>query len=235
MNEVTKNNQEKTIKVVKFKSHPQELKFINEALIKNKNGQILNEEKYSKFYEQYHKFVFSIAYKITKDPQEAEDIVHDVFIKCVDEYRQYDQEKRFKPWLGAITKNHSINEMKKKSSRPTHYVGIIHESDYNHNNNNATEDDLSYFNAVDEKIKTPYENAKNKEKRQIINKSLEKLKEEFKEVIKLKYFEGLQYEEIAEKINVPIGTVMSRIYNAKRKLKEELIKDGVNNTEDLYE
>jgi RNA polymerase sigma-70 factor (ECF subfamily) len=206
----------KTNKAIKlFKSHKEEVQMICKAM-ETKNGELTNQKEWNLFYNQYNRFIFAIANKIMHDEDDAEDITQEIFIKCIEEFSKYDQNKPFKPWLASVVKNHCINKIKEKISKKTHYVGIINLEE----NTSQNEEDIMYFNAVDTKTKSPFEEASSKETQKNMNKIVNKLKPEFQQVIRMKYYEGLSYEQVAKKIGVPIGTVMSRLYNAKKKLKQ---------------
>lgn len=199
--------------LVYFANNQEELEFVKKAMEKDANGHIVNKEAWSLFYNQYKMFIFTIANKILRNKELAQDITHDVFIKCTKEFDRYNQAQPFKPWLGAIVKNLCLTEINKE--RSSQYIENIDAND--HNNKDGVAD--IYVNIVDENAKPPYEYLLNKEKNKTIRKILSKLKPEFREVIELKYIEGMSYEEIAAKINKPTGTVMSRLFNAREKIR----------------
>lgn len=204
-------------KAIILENKQEELKLINNAL----NGK--NQEAWNKFHNQYKRFVFAIANKILQNEDEAEDATQEVFTKLIKQYKQYDQKQPFKPWLSQVTKNLCFNKIKKERNfNQVHLVGTKSTED-NFNQEDGNLNDNAYFNTPDITNPTALEYAQSQELRKNIDKLLSKLKPEFREVIELKYFEGLKYHEIAEKINIPIGTVMSRIFNAKGKLREEYL------------
>jgi RNA polymerase sigma-70 factor (ECF subfamily) len=200
--------------IISFNSHEQELDLLNKAM-RLEDGKIVDETSWDIFYHQYYRFVFTIANKLMHNEDEAEDITQEVFIKCVEKFEQYDQTKPFKPWLSSITKNHCINEMKRKFAKPTHYVGSISADDCF-----TQEEDAIYFNAIDTTMQSPVEQAIFSEDRAIIDTLLGQMKPEFRAVIELKHFDGLTYEQMAKKLETPIGTIMSRLFNARKKMKE---------------
>lgn len=60
-----------------------------------------------------------------------------------------------------------------------------------------------------------------------LRRALEKLKPEFKEIIAMKHFEEMSYEQIAQALDIPIGTVMSRLFHARKALKEQMERGGI--------
>jgi RNA polymerase sigma-70 factor (ECF subfamily) len=202
----------KNAAITPFKSHAEELQMICAAM----KNQGTDEQAWNTFYDQYNRFVFAIANKYMCNEDDAEDITQEIFVKCIEEFAKYNQEKPFKPWLSQVIKNHCLNALKQKASKKTHYVGAITLEDFNH----QSEEDILYFNAIDAKAKSPVDEAMQKELQKSIETLISKMKPDFIEVIKMKYYEGMSYEQMAKAINVPTGTVMSRLYNAKKKLKE---------------
>lgn len=212
-------------KAIEFETRQEELELINNALKTNRNK--TNQEAWSKFHNQYKRFVLAIANKILQDEDEAEDVTQEIFTKLIDQYKQYDQNQPFKPWLSRVTKNFCLNRLKQhKKINQTHYVGIKSiDTSTNYDDYSNDQNDNAYFNAPDVRNPNSLEYAQNQELKKNIDNLLSKLKPEFREVIELKYFEGLKYHEIAEQISIPIGTVMSRIFNAKNKIREEYQKN----------
>lgn len=197
----------------------EETKLLNEVF----NSKIRNEEAWSTFYNTYSRFVFMVANKILHDEDEAEDMVQEIFVKCIEQFNQFDQTQPFRPWLSAVIKNYCINELKRKGTKPTHYIGAVSADDCF---TQSVEDSI-YFSAIDTRTKTPYEYALVQETSKLVKKVLKTLKPDFKEVIELKYFDEMSYEQIAKYTKKPIGTIMSRLFNAKRKMaysyKEKVI------------
>lgn len=148
--------------------------------------------------------VNKIIHLITKQPNE--DIEQEVYIKAwkhIDKYKSYGS---FKSWISTIAKNLSKDYLKSSS-----YKARI----------NSISEDCHLSSIVDTKSIPEQEMTRKFRKRRIKN-AIENLKPKLKQVIILYEIEGLSYEEISSKLKVPVGTVKSRLYNAKQILAKEL-------------
>ena len=156
---------------------------------------------FEKLYRQYEKLVFKNAYLITGSKDDAEDIVQDVFL-AVWRYRQtFDPIKsKFTTWLQRIT----INECTRKRKQATDFT-LIDEIDFPETTSRQPEEILV--------TKSEYE---------ALLKTLSEMGEKHRTAVVLRYLSDLSYAEIAEVLNVPIGTVKSRLNHALACLKERL-------------
>ncbi len=148
--------------------------------------------------------VKSIIRLITKE--ENEDLEQEVYIRAWKNSQKYNEQGNFKSWISTIAKNISKDYLK---------------SAYQRNLQNSTTDEI-VINKIKDKKETPeLKLIKNERQTQIIN-AINSLKPKFKEVIMLCEIQGYTYEDCAQKLRCPIGTVKSRIYNAKKELAEKL-------------
>ena len=150
---------------------------------------------------------------ITKEANE--DLEQEVYIKAWKNSDKYIEQGNFKSWINTIAKNASKDYLK---------------SAYKKNLNNSTSDE-AVLNTIKDKKETPeLKLIKNERQTQIIN-AINSLKPKFKEVIMLCEIQGYSYEDCARRLKCPLGTVKSRIYNAKKELAEKLehlIKERIN-------
>ena len=141
---------------------------------------------------------------ITKE--DNEDIEQEVYVKIWKNSEKYKEKGSIKSWISTIARNTSLDYLK---------------SAYHKVSQTSTSDDLALTNIKDKK-NTPDDNAVKKERQMKIVKAINNLKPKFKEVIIMCEINGYTYEQCAEKLNCPIGTIKSRIYNAKKELAQEL-------------
>lgn len=150
---------------------------------------------------------------ITKESNE--DLEQEVYIKIWKNSEKYKEQGNLKSWINTIAKNVSKDYLK---------------SSYKKNLENSVTDD-TIINTIKDKKETPeLKLIKNERQTQIIN-AINSLRPKFKEVIMLCEIEGYSYEDCARKLKCPLGTVKSRIYNAKKELAEkleQLIKERIN-------
>lgn len=148
--------------------------------------------------------VKSIIRLITRE--ENEDLEQEVYIRAWKNSQKYNEQGNFKSWISTIAKNISKDYVK---------------SAYKRTLQNSTSDE-TVINKIKDKKETPeFKLIKNERQTQIIN-AINSLKPKFKEVIILCEIQGYSYEDCAQKLRCPIGTVKSRIYNAKKELADKL-------------
>lgn len=141
---------------------------------------------------------------ITKS--ENEDLEQEVYIKLWKNSNKYKEQGSIKSWIGTIAKNTSKDYLKSATVR--------YES-------NSTSDEFVLTSIKDKKT-TPEGQILTTERQKRIIKAIDGLKPKLRETIMLCEIYGYTYEEAAEKLNCPIGTIKSRIYNAKKELAKEL-------------
>ena len=141
---------------------------------------------------------------ITK--QDNEDIEQEVYIKLWKNSDKYEERGSLKSWINTIAKNTSKDYLKSAAVK---------------NKQNSMYDENVLINIKDRK-KNPEESSIRTERQKKIINAVENLKPKFKEVIMLCEIYGYTYEETACKLNCPLGTVKSRVYNAKKELAEVL-------------
>jgi len=143
----------------------------------------------------YMKTTYNIALSFVHNEQDALDISQEAFIKAYKSIKKFDSKREFFPYLYQIVKRLCFDYIKRRKKDNIHtnnFFNII----YNPNGDNKFKETLS--------------------------EALMKLEPEEKELIVLKYIEGFSYEELAELLNKPIGTIMSSLFYIKKKLKENL-------------
>lgn len=137
---------------------------------------------------------------ITKE--ENEDIEQEVYIKVWQKSDNYKEQGKLTGWLGTVAKNFSKDYLK-SSTKKQHDITIS--------------DEIQEYNVLNEK-ENPETVFIQKQRQKRIVKAIDSLKPKLKEVIMMYEIDGLSYEYIAKKLNCPIGTVKSRLFNAKKEL-----------------
>jgi RNA polymerase sigma factor (sigma-70 family) len=149
--------------------------------------------------EQYLK---SFAFNYTRNLEDAEDLTQETMLKALKYRTQYTPQTNFKAWVFTIMRNVFINQYRRKVKGGT----IFDNSKELYLLNNPTEN---------------HDNPSNYMLGLDLQKQMGKLDEEYKRPFKM-HFEGFKYQEIADNLNIPIGTVKSRIFIARKKLMEYL-------------
>ena len=171
-------------------------------------------EKYQRIFEEeflpHIDALKTFAYHLTYNEEDANDLVQETYLKGIRFIDKYDEGTNAKAWLFKILKNAYINEYRKKSKRPTKVdfedVVSYHDSET---------DVLPGYLDLREEI---FENMMGDE----VTIAINSLPIDFRTVILLCDVEGFTYEEISKIIDVPIGTVRSRLFRARNMLKDKL-------------
>lgn len=148
--------------------------------------------------------VQNIIKLITKE--DNEDIEQEVYVKVWKNSDKYTEQGNFKTWICTIAKNLSKDYLKSTQRRQSQ---------------NSTADD-EVMNSIKDNKATPELKLLQKLRQKKIYEAIQKLKPKFKEVIMLCEIDDLSYEQASKKLNVPVGTIKSRLYNAKKQLALDL-------------
>ena len=171
---------------------------------------------------KYQSRVIATAFKYVKERQLAEDIAQEAFIKSYKSIDSFREESSFYTWVYRITVNTAKNYLVSLKRREEVVISDL------------TQDDSFYPQKLD--VDSPQDILKATELRDLIFETLSSLGEETRTALSLREFEGLSYEQIAEVVQCPVGTVRSRIFRG-REIIEQVIgkhmdKNSINqNTE----
>jgi len=155
--------------------------------------------------------LYNFAFRLTHNADDANDLVQEAFMKAYRFINSYEKGTNAKAWLFRILKNGFINDYRKKSKQPSKVDYNEVESYYN------TEDGESVQSTSDMRT----DSVKDKMGDEVAI-ALSSLEIEFRTIIILSDLEGFKYEEMAKILDIPIGTVRSRLHRARGLLKEKL-------------
>ena len=154
--------------------------------------------------------MYNFAYRLTYDEDDAKDLVQETYLKAFRFINSFEEGTNAKAWLFRILKNSFINDYRKKSKEPSKVDYNDVESYYNSEDANAEITPDLRVEALQDMIGDEISNA------------LNSLAVDFRTVIILCDLEGFTYEEMAKILDIPIGTVRSRLHRARNLLKEKL-------------
>ncbi len=177
-----------------------------------KYGETEKEVIFNKEFMPHLNAMYNFAYKLSLDEDDAKDLVQDTYMKAFRFIASFEQGTNAKAWLFKILKNSFINEFRKKSKQPAKVDYQEIEQTYN---SDAVDEDFTIdlrSESVQELIGDEVTNA------------LNSLSIEFRTIIILCDLEGFTYEEMAKILDIPIGTVRSRLHRARFILKQRLEK-----------
>ncbi|MEQ8245878.1 sigma-70 family RNA polymerase sigma factor [Fulvivirga sp.] len=154
--------------------------------------------------------MYNFAYRLTFDDDDAKDLVQDTYLKAYRFITSFEQGTNAKAWLFRIMKNSFINDFRKKSKEPAKVDYQEVETFYN-------SDDVDNAITTDLRVETVQDMIGDE-----ISNALNSLDVDFRTVIILCDLEGFKYDEMAKILDIPIGTVRSRLHRARNLLKEKL-------------
>ena len=160
---------------------------------------------FSQLVRMHQKRIYRLVYRFCPDHDTADELAQETFVKAYTSLQTFREEFKFSSWLGAIATNLALNHLKRQKRQISMEDYPIQEivSDPNPRAN-------------------PVENLTEKEMRSKLEEEVEKLPPEFKAAFILRIHEELSYEQIAERLGIEIGTVMSRLFRARSRLKKAL-------------
>jgi len=156
--------------------------------------------------EQYGQEVYKIAYFYMKETQLAEDVFQEVFYKVIKNYHKFNHQSSEKTWLIRITINTCKDMLRTSWIKRVTTFGVLQDSE--------------------NEYEKPYDIEK-KETNKELYELIQRLPQKYKEILLLFYYKDLTYEEISEILQIPEGTVRSRLSRAREKLKKMMNERGV--------
>jgi RNA polymerase sigma-70 factor (ECF subfamily) len=166
-----------------------------------------NQKAFSYLYDNYSQALFGVIHGIVNDTMEAEDVLQKTFLKIWNNFSSYDTKKgRLYTWMLNIARNLAIDSTRSKHEKIKSKIQSTSEHVYRFENNLRAEE--TNYDAIG------------------LNTLLNGLKEEHKSIIDLAYYEGYTQEEISQKLNLPLGTVKTKVRQALLKLREFASKEN---------
>lgn len=187
----------------------QDLKLVDAA----RNGSQL---AYGELMERYRESIYFMMVKMVKNVDDADDLTIEAFGKAFSRLDQYTPSFAFSTWLFKIASNNCIDFMRKKRVKVTSMdTGF------------TTSDGEVIFYDAKSSTQDPEEQIIHSQKVKMMRALVDKLKPRYRELVELRYFEELSYEEIAETLNLPLGTVKAQLFRAR-----DFLANMIENTKD---
>jgi RNA polymerase sigma-70 factor (ECF subfamily) len=173
-----------------------------------------SDAAYRELVRRYERPVFSLIYRMVRDRELAEDLTQETFIKALNALASYRPEFKFSSWIFKIANNAAIDQLRRREVDTLSLDGSP----------TAETQDAVEATAlqVGSKGETPLDELEAREIGSAIEVAIGKLRPEYRSCIMLRHVEGLAYEEIAENLNLPLGTVKTYIHRARNELRQYL-------------
>ncbi len=182
---------------------------INKEHIKEEAISLNNEREVSEFIRQHQTFVFNTAYRFLNSYEDAQEASQDVFIKVINALKDFRGDSSIKTWLYKITKNTSMNYLRKRKIRS------IFSSNSKIFNDNMDVD-------INDNSARPDDSLESSELEAIFLRAVNKLPEKQRETFALRYYENMQYSEISQLIGTSVGGLKANYYQAIKKITSEI-------------
>jgi len=172
-------------------------------------------EAFDRLVDKYASWVYQIAFRMTSNREDADDIAQEAFIRAFSAIGKFKQQSAFSTWLYRIAVNVCQDELKRRKRAPQPMSTLQADDD---------SEDLTDQIAADQSS-DPAEIVEAKERQRAVQQAIDSLPEHHRIVIILRDLQGLSYEEIAQVLGGRVGTVKSRINRARLALREKLEPD----------
>jgi len=170
-----------------------------------------DEKAFAEIVFHYQKKVFNIAYRMLGNLEEAKDLAQEVFISVFESIKDLKEEIKFDAWLTQITLNHCRNRWKYLKRRQYFNSDSLDDP--------VETEDGNMPKAIIDPSDNPETLYEKKMIQQFIQRGLLKLKEDQRELLVLREFQGFSYEEMGELLGLPEGTIKSKLHRARMDLK----------------
>lgn len=169
------------------------------------------EAAYRELIRRYQRPVFSLVYRMVRDRELAEDLTQETFVKVLNAIDSYRPEYRFSSWIFKIANNASIDHLRRRGLDTLSLDGSPHAE--------TAEAIEATTLQVGDTAESPLEEVANRELGDQIEAAINTLRPEYRSCIILRHIEGRPYEEIAEILELPLGTVKTYIHRARNELR----------------
>ena len=169
-----------------------------------------DEAAYENLLSRFQQQVYNLAYRLLNDAGDASDVVQEVFLKIFRNVGHFRRQSSLKTWIYRITVNEAHNQRRWFFRHRSREVGLDDEPDQVRTRN------------VPDSERSPFDCTFDREKHELIENALARINPLFRETVVLRDVEDLTYEEIAEVLQISLGTVKSRILRGREALRQEL-------------
>ena len=169
-----------------------------------------DQKAYEELLTKYRSLVYHVMIKMVRNPQEAEDLTQEAFIKAFNALASFNEEYAFSTWLMKIATNNCIDFLRKRKLRT---YSIDEPMQYK---------DEQVSIELPDHDPTPEKRLLSEERKKMIDEAIDSLPPRYRHVIVLRHKEEKSYEEIAELLELPLGTVKARIFRAREMLNKKI-------------
>ncbi len=182
-----------------------------ELVTKAQNG---NQAAFAELMARYREAIYFMILKMINNTSDAEDLTIEAFGKAFRNIDQYSPSFAFSTWLFKIASNNCIDFLRKKKARQLSIYNSPAEAEGNMGNGINEETSLS----IQSDLPDPEETLIMDQKKMLLRELVDNLKPRYRKLVDLRYFQEYSYEEIADELDIPIGTVKAQLFRARELL-----------------
>ncbi len=173
------------------------------------------EDAFREIVRRYERPIFSLLYRMVRDRALAEDLAQETFIKVLNGIRSYRPEYKFSSWIFKVANNAAIDHLRRRAIDTLSLDGSP---------DAKTPDEMqsTALQLGDQHRESPLQELESRELGGQIDRAIARLRPEYRACILLRHVEGYAYEEIAQILDLPLGTVKTYIHRARNELREYL-------------
>lgn len=180
---------------------------INKRIQEVLNG---NQEAFEEIVTYFQHRLYHVCYRMLNNAAEAEDVAQEAFLRAYVNLETYDQKRKFSTWLYRIATNLCIDRIRKK--KPDYYLDATVP---------GTEG-LDMYSQIAQEQQLPEEEVMKMEMKDRVQYEVNRLPEKYRTIIILRYMEDLQLQEIADILEMPLGTVKTRVHRGREALRQQM-------------
>jgi RNA polymerase sigma-70 factor (ECF subfamily) len=166
---------------------------------------------FEKLESKYRKSVYYMLLKMVKNADDAEDLTQEAFAKAFVSIHKFDSKYAFSTWLFRIATNNCIDFIRKKRVMTVSIDQPVEGDDGSSMRFDVRDHNLD-----------PNQTMLKKQRKQYLAKAIDRLPEKYRTLVDLRYFQELSYEEVANELQIPLGTVKAQLFRARELLSQEL-------------
>ncbi|MFC4354819.1 RNA polymerase sigma factor SigW [Chryseomicrobium palamuruense] len=183
-----------------------------DAIVNKRIKQVLNgnQDAYAEIVDLYQSRLYHVCYRMLGNKHEAEDITQEAFLRAYINLHTFDQKRKFSTWIFRIATNLCIDRIRKKKP------------DYHLDAQVPGTDGLDMYSQIAASEELPVEQLEKMEIQERLQYEISRLPDKYRSVIVLKYMEELPLQEISEILDLPLGTVKTRIHRGREALRKQM-------------
>jgi len=166
---------------------------------------------FERLLKKYRKSVYYMLLKMVKNADDAEDLTQEAFAKAFNSIEKFDSKFAFSTWLFRIATNNCIDFIRKKRVQTVSIDQPVEGDDGS----------SMRFDVKDENL-DPNESMLKQQRKRYLRMAIDRLPEKYRVLVELRYFQELSYEEVANELQIPLGTVKAQLFRARELLNQEL-------------